>query len=381
MIYSAFWAYRPIALYHPFISGSPPRLGTSNSRNLSELKYMPATHKSMESNCSLGAERYRSTLFRSSVCSKEIANATFLIMVVALCHNNTMNTERMTIDRPYTATTIDDVWLPGKSLNEHYRIPTDEQLAAELGRGRRGEYAALSNVFGSVRVPAEHERIEAVISLDLCEVIRLTAQAIAATGGKDFFDSNDYIKGLWEDERFHGEIEPDYAYYTLQPIAQVMINNDLVDPVAGADEIYGILKRWQQNGAYCVANTSTLPGCELGTVQFLNKHYPGCFDGIVFPRNHDGTSPLTKADALSEVLNELAAQGHTPKYAMHIDDTVHHIQGMLEKSPHPQTFCFLPIYPGCVAIDSLAAEVKRANSPLETFRLMDDQMTKMSIAA
>lgn len=279
-------------------------------------------------------------------------------------------------ERQYTAMTIEDIWVPGQSLDHVYPIPSVGELSAELQKGLPGDYVEMGEVFGSMRVPAADERIDSVVSLDLCEVMRLTARAIAATGGKDH-DGNNYIEGLWQDERFESAFESEHAYYTIQPIAQVMINHGYVEPVSGAGEIVDIIRRWRQDGTYCIANTSTLPGCELGTVRFLNEYFPGCFDGIVFPRNHDGTSKITKADALGHVIARLEEKNQSPQYAMHIDDTVHHIQSMIDQKPHASLYCFLPVYPGCLALDALSAEVRRANTPLEAFRQMEDLTSEL----
>lgn len=279
-------------------------------------------------------------------------------------------------ERHYNAETIDDLWIPGRSLDHAYPVPPAQELSAELHKGQPGEYVELEGVFGTMRIPAADEKIGSVISLDLCEVIRLTARAIASTGGK-LYEGNSYLEGLWQDERF-GVTETDFAYYTLQPIAQVMINHGMVEPVDGAKEISGMIRDWRKNGAYCVANTSTLPGCELGTIRFLNEHFPRCFDGIVFPRNHDGRGRMTKSAALSHVLDRLGDEDHSPEYVLHVDDTVHHIQGMLESRPHTAMHCFLPVYDGCLALDALSAEVKRADTPVGAFRLMDQHISELS---
>lgn len=272
-----------------------------------------------------------------------------------------------------------ELWVPGQSLDHEYPVPPATELSRELQRGKPGDYSELDEVFGTMRLPAADERIESVVSVDLCEVMRLTARTIAATGGKEY-DGNNYIDGLWRDERFKGAFESKHAYYTIQPIAQVVINHGYVRPVDGADEIARMLRRWQDDGAYCVANTSTLPGCELGTIRFLNEYFAGCFDGIVFPRNHDGSSQTTKADALAQVLGRLRHHGHYPGYAMHVDDTVHHSNNMLDNRPHENMYCFLPLYPGCVALNALSAEVRRAATPLETIRLMDEHRRVMTNA-
>ena len=119
---------------------------------------------------------------------------------------------------------------------------------------------------------------------------------------------------------------------------------DHVEPVPFADAITAFIKRWKENDVYVVADTSTLPGCELSTVRFLHQTYRGCFDGILLPRNHDGNGTVTKISALEAAKAAMVSQREfstfIPTYL--IEDTSHHAIAFAE---HPaSTKVIMPEY-------------------------------------
>ena len=270
----------------------------------------------------------------------------------------------------YTAKHIDDLWVPGKSLDEHFPAATPEQISNELSR-IHDSVTTTGDILGTIRVPSMYEEVKAVASIDLCEIVRYTARTLASFAGRLDYDRNVYLAGLWEDERFSDIRHIDM---TIQPIVQVAMNHEHVPPIDGIELIADHMKQWRKEGVYCVANTSTAPGCELATMRFMQEYLHDCFDGIIFPRNPDGFGKTTKADALSRVIEILNTNGHTPDFALHVDDTVHHIISMLEQEPHPDIHLFVPAYPDNIAVSGLAKNVLRSPSPVASFAAMDEYM-------
>jgi hypothetical protein len=266
-------------------------------------------------------------------------------------------------DRPSS-----DFWIPGERLDDEYPEATYDELVEELSLNSGEIYIPTWSMLGAIRLPKESETIRGVVSVDLCEVIRRTAFATSQTAGITYLD-NIYWKGMWKDERF--ETYSTYHLNTIEPIVQTVMNHGLVPPVEGIEEIFDTMRSWRDKGIYCVANTSTLEGCELATIRFLDTYLPFCFDGIVFPRNHHGSHSVTKADALGSVMQQLKDWNQAPEFALHVDDAEHHIQDMINKPPHERSHFFAPAYPGNIALAALSAHVTRLETPLEVFRGMD----------
>ncbi len=274
---------------------------------------------------------------------------------------------------------IDSLWMPGQSLNHEYPAATPEQLSEAFTRHLGSRMTVLNEVLGVVRETTDSDEVQAIASIDLCEVVRSTAYSISTTHGKEYHGNN-YRLALWEDELFaHSEEEHAFLSNTIQSIAQVMMNSGHVQPVEGIDEIADMTARWRKKlGVYCVANTSTLSGCELATVSFINTHLPESFDGIVFPRNPLGRrDQITKSRALKMVIDVLAERGHECRLAVHVDDSEGHHLSMIEDPPHAQTHVFLLEHPEFMPVDlGPATNVTRSPSPLDSFRAMDDYLVK-----
>ncbi len=264
----------------------------------------------------------------------------------------------------------ESLWIPGISLDDDFPAITVDALRNQF-RGLLETGAAVTDVdsiLGTLRVPNPDERITGIVSIDLCEVLRYTARGLAACGGKEDYDGSNYINALWADERFMNDII--HADNTIQPIVQVMMNNNHVEPIQGIQMIANYIRDWRAQGVYCIANTSTASGCEAATVRFLQRYTPNCFDGIVFPRNPDGRGKTTKAAALKQVLTQLDDFGFVPDFALHVDDTTHHISSMLTEQPHERMHLFVPAYPENIAVSALADNITRSRTPLDSFTAM-----------
>ncbi|RYX78988.1 hypothetical protein EON76_04735 [bacterium] len=234
-----------------------------------------------------------------------------------------------------------DIWVPGQLLDHEYPTATPDELAVRLGTMVCAKTVGMDAILGAVRVPEPHEQIEGIASIDLCEVVRGTVKSMAVAFGREYV-GNDYLIGIWGDS--HETVDNDVKQSTICSLAHVLMNNGHVPAVENIDAITTLLRRWRnEENVFCIANTSTLPGNELATLEFMDGFMPDCFDGIAFPRNHNGRGLTTKAAAVSEVNAILNTHDQQPHYAVHIDDVEHHVATMATHPPLPVTKVFVPL--------------------------------------
>lgn len=266
-------------------------------------------------------------------------------------------------------TTETTLWLPNTnaSLDHEYPALTATQLHESWQRYSGQLHQDLQNtpdVLGTMRKPS---RMPAnILSIDLCEVVRTThasLRTIEEPAGTPIEDIHAYGKG----------IRCMQNYGDIQAVAQVMISAGLIAPVENIAEIARITRTARKNNTYVIANTSTLPGCEQGTVDFLAQYMRGCFDGIVFPRNFDGKGEMNKGKAGEIVLRECARltdttfSETTPLNAVHIDDLPHHhgafhrVMGAIEGV---RVTTVQPLYPSS---NSPHAQSILTQTPLQAF--------------
>jgi hypothetical protein len=206
-------------------------------------------------------------------------------------------------------------------LDEEYPVPSNEELCELWTTYQPGKQALpLERVYGVHNPPASPPR--GIASIDLCEVIRDTAVALDMATGVSLGRRHIYSTDTWFDKSERGK---DYETSVVVSIIRAAMDEGLVRPVDDIQAIRRIIEDWHQQGIYCVANTSTLPGCERGTIAHtLARDLSGCFDALVLPRNHDGTGTVTKATAL-DLLAEQAGLDVDSLPMVHIDDAPHHI--------------------------------------------------------
>ncbi|MDL2342485.1 MAG: hypothetical protein QFB87_05415 [Patescibacteria group bacterium] len=252
-----------------------------------------------------------------------------------------------------------DLWLPGHDVSDNYPALNHEQLTEEWQDYLGATAVATTGVLGAVQAPTA--TVTKVASIDLCEVVRETHVGLARLLGRNashipHFGSYYQTLGV---ERGH-EIA----------VTTIMMNEVEVHPVSDITAIAEITRSWRADGMLTIANTATLPGCESATIAFLKQHMPDCFDGIVFPRNHDGSGPITKASALESVITDLP-QASAVERVVHIDDAPHHIKAMLEHMGQMASRAFAGIIPLYKGNEAYPAEAIAVANPLTAFKTAD----------
>lgn len=220
-------------------------------------------------------------------------------------------------------TALSKIWKPGDSLSHEYPEPSPEQLCARWSE-YTGHPAFDLGCYGTYSVPAAPPI--AVASIDLCEVLRETCISIrAVTGYNDNHRCSKYGLGTWFDADIIGKERNDAI---VTAVAQASMHFDLVEPNEDHHEIASIMRTWRSLGIMCVANTATLPGCEMPTIEHtLQKFYLDCFDALLLPRSDDSVRSISKA----EILKRLMLALNMNVSVLHIDDSPTHIKAFLNE--------------------------------------------------
>ena len=232
------------------------------------------------------------------------------------------------------------LWLPGMHLDEEYHTPDDAELETLWeAYNPDGTAEACTDVYG---VFTRRDGIRAVASVDLCEVVRDTVLGLDEATGVYPKRRSTYGTGTWYREDVS---DPNYQESVIVSAIRALMGKGLVRPVEHIDAIATMLRNWRAQGVYVVANTSTLPGCERGTIQHtLAEYLPGCFDALVLPRNHTGTGSMTKARALEAI----TTQAGIPLLDMpfvHIDDALRHVNSFrAQYGRHADIGLFVPLH-------------------------------------
>lgn len=257
-----------------------------------------------------------------------------------------------------------ELWLPGQPLDHVYPVPgTDELIEHWAETHGHADVIEAPGVFGAVRQPEEEVGI--VASIDLCEVVRGTLHSMLGVYAKDEADIQAY-----------SSYGPNFDIDGTRVVAivQALMNHGHVKPVEGIERIASTLRTWRLAGVYCVANTSTLPGCEKATIEFLDEYLEGCFDGVLLPRNHDGSGPITKGHALGFVTEAFVS---TEGFALHIDDAPHHCEAVQahvgELLGEENVATVMPLYPGN---GTPPGNTIPADSPVHAFEIADSLVSE-----
>lgn len=258
-----------------------------------------------------------------------------------------------------------DLWLPGRDmdLSHEYPTPDQEELAALWQRySSDSMLVEAPGVYGVIREPDTLPDV--VVSVDVCEVLRqshVSYRSVEDVSGRPI-ESNIFTYG---DESLSISSGLD-----ITNVLRVLMNNNLVSPVENIGRIAAVMQTWRNNNVYVVANTSTLPGCEPGTIEFFNEYLSGCFDGILLPRNHDGTQPLTKGIALKNLVDKFREDfGATPQLVIHIDDAPHHQHGVINEHSDQMDYTVATFAPYYKLDVEHPESTLIGETPYETFRI------------
>lgn len=268
------------------------------------------------------------------------------------------------------------LWTFDSARDEQASVPSIEKLQ-ESWRFHHGETTELISpnecIYGTYELPVTHPSF--VVSLDLCEVVRQTGPSLTSIYSNEDF-AHQY--GDYYGDSLLGD-NPQQAREILLPH---LMNMNHVAPVPFSEVIALFMRRWRQAGAYIVANTSTLPGCEESTIRFLAEQYSGTTQGILFPRNHDGRGSNTKANILAQALEDItAASGYdlqtVPRIA--IEDAEHHATDYVQ---HPDDIhVFMPEYSWNESLERSTdvTRVRQGHGTVDTFIAIDDHLTSRGI--
>lgn len=266
-----------------------------------------------------------------------------------------------------------ELWYPGLYLDEEYTAPSTEELLTLWSNYTSStDFRPITGVYGVYDAP--EGEVKAVASVDLCEVVRDTVVCLDSATGIRLGRRGNYEAGTWFNKKDNG---PAYEFSVISSVLRVMMSRGLVQPVEEISDIRDTLRSWRHNGIYVVANTSTLPGCEQGTIEHtLSRDLPDCFDALVLPRNYDGSGSVTKAGALS-ILAEEAGIDLPGLPVVHIDDMAHHILGFQESyRDHPRIKLLAPIH---LDNHSAIAEELHCATPLDAFEKADTYFKEQGV--
>ena len=255
--------------------------------------------------------------------------------------------------------TATELWVPGNQLLDDYPVMQENELVTSWENYLGAPAVGISAVLGAVAAGLEGR--QRIASIDLCEVVRETHVDAAGLIGKrrgDIANFGSYAQTLG---MTNGE---------ECAVIRVLMNELGTQPIDGIETIADTIRRWRKHDILTVANTSTLPGCEQVTIDFLKTHLEDCFDGIVFPRNHDGAGTTTKASALEALLEE-TGNAETVERLVHIDDAPYHHSMMIEHMGRLASRSFMGIIPYYAGNENWPAEAHSVISPLAAFMKAD----------
>lgn len=279
------------------------------------------------------------------------------------------------------------IWQIGNPLEHHYEIPSIENLTARWVESSPAPVLNLpEEIYGVAEKPLTQPR--AVIAIDIDEIIRDSGMTLLQISGGALDDMvADGETGVFDYGSTHNRWQlgngiysqaeqAEYAQAMRHLMLHEMMQADLVQPTAYSEIIAKFILKWRAQDVYVIANTSTLPGCETSTVEFLNKYFPGCMQGLLLPRNHDGRGKITKPQSLDATLEAIKKQttftvDRLPILA--IDDAKHHAEGYDANGIKT----FMPAYgwnSGCKNVGQIEVVPRRFKGTIDTFMAVDSYL-------
>ena len=268
-------------------------------------------------------------------------------------------------------------WTYDSEVEPHFLIPTASELreAWDKHHGVKKYIELDESMYGICEVPQSQPR--AILSLDLCEVVRSTGTSVTR------IYEHDDTRYLEDYGAYYGDaVLGEFAQQKRELLLPQLMHYDLVQPVRYSDAITAFLRRWREAGVFIVANTSTLPGCEISSIRFLANNYPTTTQGILLPRNHDGNGMVTKAAILQHVTQKITnATGFEisslPIFA--IEDAQHHAASYVRLNNSVEVI--VPAFSWNASLDneSRITRVEQQFGTLDTFIATDEIMRSRGI--
>ncbi|HEY0965572.1 MAG TPA: hypothetical protein VGE13_03780 [Candidatus Saccharimonadales bacterium] len=256
-------------------------------------------------------------------------------------------------------------------------VPSSEELvqAWQKYHDKDTVFELSNGMFGVYELPDKQP--SAIISLDLCEVLRETGPSLTRMYGHSDTDFLHHYGEYYGDAVLGEDAQVKRSY--LLPL---LMQYDHVQPVPFSDSIAAFMRRWRANGVYIIANTSTLPGCEIDTVRFLSKHYSQTMQGILLPRNHDGNGTTTKAGILQYTAEQISARTNYDMQnipAVAIEDAHHHAIGYVESPADVQVI--MPAYSWNEPLEGIEdiTRVEQQLGTLDSFIAADNYLVERGI--
>lgn len=251
------------------------------------------------------------------------------------------------------------------SVAEQYPAITQPALCASwAGYAQSGIAQPTEVCLGAYEQP--DFEVRAIVSVDACEVLRLTSSGVYRALGLEAGKKSDYaVKAL--SDYFSGDEQR--ASQVIKDVVTYEMNNGGIAVDPDIDAIVEELTVWRNNGVYSVLNTSTLPGCERATITMLEQYTPkSTFGAILFPRNHHGRDRVTKGVAFSALAEQIGVDIGSV-VCVKIDDLPHHLEGFLAEVMQTHTgervALYAPVYADNVRPHD---KIRYTTTPLEAFK-------------
>lgn len=272
------------------------------------------------------------------------------------------------------------LWTLDYPREPHFDEPSTPELTAHWLEAHPTQALVLPDaIYGIAEVPEAQPT--AIVSLDLDEIVRMSGLSLihlrggvlddmVTDGARGHLDYGSHLNG-WED---HDSLEPQAMRHLM---LQELMHAGRVPPVEYHSVIATFLREWRAQDVYTIVNTSTLSGCELSTIKFLDEHFPGCTQGLLLPRNHDGHGSVTKAQSLRATLQAINEQTawHTDGIpVIAIDDASHHAQDYDKAGIKT----FMPSYDwntGCQEVGTIERIPQHWPGTVDTFVAVDRYLT------
>lgn len=254
-------------------------------------------------------------------------------------------------------------------------VPSNDELREIWQEHHSSSETVELDMYGICETPTKQPT--AILSLDLCEIVRETGPSLTTIYSAD--------KTAFADDygNYYGNtLLGDDAQLKRTLLLAELMSANYVKPVPYAEALHAFLENWGKQGVYVLANTSTLEGGEESTVKFLAEYYTAATKGILFPRNHDGLGSTTKAGILRHAKNKLqVATGFDfesiPTIA--IEDAHHHATNYMAEDPNIQLF--MPAYTWNEPLDNIdrITRVEQQLGTLDTFIAADEHIRSRGI--